>query len=91
MNKKQAFLTFIFLFMQTLVWAVPVDFYDTLTSSGDSNMIKMTTDLFFNQFHSLEGYTVVEHDNLLLICKRGDASIRKYVNDVGVEAGEEFE
>ena len=34
---------------------------------------------------------VVEHDNLLLICKRGDASIRKYVNDVGVEAGEEFE
>ncbi len=39
----------------------------------------------------LEGYTVVEHVNLLLICKRGDASIRKYVNDVGVEAGEEFE
>lgn len=60
MNKKQAFLTFIFLFMQTLVFAVPVDFYDTLTSSGDSNMIKMTTDLFFNQFHSLEGYTVVD-------------------------------
>lgn len=38
----------------------------------------------------LEGYTVIEHNGVLLICKRGEASIRKYVNDVGIEHGEEF-
>ncbi len=35
-----------------------VDFYGTVSSSSDTNMIKMTTDLFFTQFQSLEGYAV---------------------------------
>lgn len=38
--------------------ATPVDFYATVSSSQDTNMITMTTDLFFTQFQALDGYTV---------------------------------
>lgn len=35
-----------------------VDFYATVSSSSDTNMIRMTTDLFYTQLQSLEGYVV---------------------------------
>lgn len=43
-------------------------------------------------FQGLEGFIVVEQDNVLLICKKGDSSslLRKYVNEVGMKYGEEF-
>lgn len=38
--------------------ASEVDFYATESSSSDASMVKMTTDLFFTQLMSLEGYIV---------------------------------
>jgi len=39
----------------------------------------------------LEDYIVVENDNILLICKKGDEQkIRQFVNDVLIEKGEQF-
>jgi mannose-1-phosphate guanylyltransferase len=43
-------------------------------------------------FQGMEGFIVVEQDNVLLICKKGDSSslLRKYVNEVGMKYGDEF-
>ena len=43
-------------------------------------------------FNGLEGFIVAEEDNILFICKKGDSSamIRKYVNEVQIQLGEEF-
>ena len=40
----------------------------------------------------LDGYIVVEHDNVLFICKKGDSSslVRKYASEVQMKYGEEF-
>ncbi len=40
----------------------------------------------------LDGYIVVEHDNVLLICKKGDSSslVKKYASEVQMKYGEEF-
>ena len=40
----------------------------------------------------LDGYIVVEHDNVLMICKKGDSSslVRKYASEVQMKYGEEF-
>lgn len=39
----------------------------------------------------LEGYLIAESNNVLLICKKDEEhSIRKYVNDAQIKAGEEF-
>ncbi len=40
----------------------------------------------------LEGYIVVENENVLMVCKKGDTSaqIRKFLNEVQVKLGEEF-
>ncbi len=40
----------------------------------------------------LDGYIVVEKDNVLLICKKGDSSalVKKYANEVAIKYGEEF-
>ena len=43
---------------ETFLKAQTVDFFATVSSSKDSSMIKMTTDLFFTQFQSVDGYTV---------------------------------
>ena len=41
--------------------------------------------------HGLTDCIVVESDNILLICKKTDEQqIRKFVNDVKIEKGEEF-
>ena len=39
-------------------FADTVEFYATVSSSTDDNMIKMTTDLLYTQFQSLDGYSV---------------------------------
>ncbi len=49
--------------MQKCFAAENVDFYSTVSSSSDTDMIKMTTDLFFNQLQSLDGYTVTDKRN----------------------------
>ena len=43
-------------------------------------------------FNGLEGYIVVEQDNVLMICKKGDTSalVKKYANDVQIKYGDEF-
>ena len=43
-------------------------------------------------FNGLEGYIVVEKDNVLMICKKGDSSalVKKYANEVAIKYGEEF-
>ena len=40
----------------------------------------------------LEGYIVVENENVLMVCKKGDTSaqIRKFLNEVQVKLGEKF-
>mgnify|MGYP006916050076 FL=1 len=44
--------------------ATPVDFYATVSSSQDTNMISMTTDLFYSQLQSLDGYSVNDKRNM---------------------------
>ena len=43
--------------------------------------------------NGLDGYIVAEQGDVLLICKKSDSSslIRKYVNEIGIRYGEEFE
>ena len=43
-------------------------------------------------FNGLEGFIVAEEGNILFICKKGDSSamIRKYVNEVQIQLGEEY-
>ena len=43
-------------------------------------------------FSGLEGYIVVEQDNVLMICKKSDSSalVKKYANEVQMKYGEEF-
>ena len=43
-------------------------------------------------FSGLEGYIVVEQDNVLMICKKGDSSalVKKYANEVQIKYGDEF-
>ena len=42
--------------------------------------------------NGLDGYIVVEHENVLLICKKGDSSslVRKYASEVQMKYGEDF-
>lgn len=61
MRGKSLFTQIGFLFLTVCLHAAEsVDFYATVSSSADSGMIKMTTDLFFNQLQSLDGYTVTD-------------------------------
>ena len=43
-------------------------------------------------FSGLDGYIVVEQDNVLMICKKGDSSalVRKYASEVQIKYGSEF-
>lgn len=63
-SKKNPALKIIILFLAILAFPVEtVDFFATVSSSKDSNMIKMTTDLFFAQFQAVDGYTVNDRRN----------------------------
>ncbi|HAZ96259.1 MAG TPA: hypothetical protein DCW73_03225, partial [Treponema sp.] len=63
-SKKNPALKIIILFLATFAFsAETVDFFATVSSSKDSNMIKMTTDLFFAQFQTVDGYSVNDRRN----------------------------
>lgn len=63
MKKKILFLTFCILLTTNTFATEAVDFYATVSSSSDKDMISMTTDLFFTQLQSLESYTVTDRRN----------------------------
>ncbi len=56
-----------------------------------NNIIKLPKDRL-GVFSGLDGYIVVEKDNVLLICKKGDSSalVKKYANEVEIKYGDEF-
>ena len=56
-----------------------------------NNIIKLPKDRL-GVFSGLEGYIVVEQDNVLMICKKSDSSalVKKYANEVAIKYGEEF-
>lgn len=55
------------------------------------NVIKIPDD-HIAVLNGLDGYIVAEKGNVLLVCKKEDSSalIRKYINEVQMEEGEEF-
>ncbi|MCQ2247536.1 MAG: hypothetical protein MJZ50_00850 [Treponema sp.] len=58
-KKKHLLLKTMILILGTIFChAEQVDFYATVSSSEDTAMIKMTTDLFYTKFMILDGYTV---------------------------------
>ena len=62
-SKKNPALKTIILFLAVFALsAETVDFFATASSSKDSNMIKMTTDLFFAQFQAVDGYSVMTEE-----------------------------
>ena len=56
-----------------------------------NNVIKLPKDRL-GVFSGLEGYIVVEQDNVLMICKKGDSSslVKKYANEVQMKYGDDF-
>jgi len=56
-----------------------------------NNIIRLPKDRL-GVINGLDGYIVVEQDNVLLICKKGDSSalVKKYANEVLIKYGEEF-
>ncbi len=74
-NGNRLLKTALFLFFALNIHAAePVDFYATVTSSSDTNTIKMTTDLLFSQFQSVNGYTVNDKRNKLYSADEAVAS-----------------
>ncbi len=59
-------------------FAETVDFYATVSSSADDNMIKMTTDLLFTQFQSMDGYSVVDKRSESFTSPAGTKNIAFY-------------
>ena len=55
------------------------------------NIVKLPDD-HIAVLNNLDGYIVAEKGNVLLVCKKEDSSalVRKYINEVQMEEGEEF-
>lgn len=67
------------LFLSPLIFSTEsVDFFATVSSSEDANMIKMTTDLFFTQFQAVDGYAVHDRRNETYSRSKETASIAFY-------------
>ena len=80
--------------------------YEAMRRSEDDNVVIDSDVIIDNASHNvvkipkgkmavingLDGYIVVENDNVLLICKKEDSSalVRKYVNEVQIKKGEKF-
>lgn len=64
---------------------------DVMLDDCSDNVIKLPKGKL-GVINGLRGYIVVEKDNVLLICKKGDSSslVRKYVNEVQMKRGEQF-
>ncbi|MBO4321241.1 MAG: hypothetical protein J5857_12310 [Treponema sp.] len=61
MVKKIRFLEFLILLaVMPLSAQKVVGFYATVSSSDDTNMLTMTTDLFYTQLQNMDGYSVVD-------------------------------
>lgn len=56
-----------------------------------NNIIKLPKDRL-GIFNGLDGYIVVEQDNVLLICRKGDSSalVKKYASEVRIKYGDDF-
>ncbi|MBP5358182.1 MAG: hypothetical protein J6Y69_03230 [Treponema sp.] len=64
MVKKIRFLEFLVLLaMMPLSAQKVVGFYATVSSSDDTNMLTMTTDLFYTQLQNMNGYSVIDCRN----------------------------
>lgn len=76
-------------------------------SKGEGDNVVVDSDVMFDNAHNniisipkgrlavingLNGYIVVEKDNVLLICKKEDSSalVRKFVNEVQIKRGHEY-
>lgn len=64
---------------------------EVIIEDSRDNIIKLPKDRL-GVINGLEGFIVVEKDNVLLICKKEDSSalIRKYVNEVQMRKGKDF-
>ena len=64
---------------------------DVILEDSSNNIIKLPKGKL-GVINGLEGFIVVEKDNVLLICKKEDSSakVRKYVNEVMLKKGEGF-
>ena len=62
-----------------------------IMENSNNNVIKLPKDKLA-VINGLDGFIVAEHDNVLLICKKGDTSglMRKYVNEVQMKYGEKY-
>lgn len=78
MNRKFAAAIISILISLAFSFAETVDFYATVSSSADDNMIKMTTDLLFTQFQSMDGYSVVDRRSESFTSPAGTKNIAFY-------------
>ncbi len=64
---------------------------EVLLDNAHNNVIKLPKGRLA-VINGLDGYIVVEKDNVLLICKKEDSSalVRKFVNEVQIKKGEDF-
>ena len=64
---------------------------DVIIDDARNNVVKLPKGRMA-VINGLDGYIVVENDNVLLICKKEDSSalVRKYVNEVQMKKGEKF-
>ena len=62
-----------------------------IMENSKDNVVKLPKDKLA-VINGLEGFIVAEHDNVLLICKKGDTSglMRKYVNEVQMKFGDKY-
>lgn len=61
MKNRKEFIALVLIFLFSKLNAgSTVDFFATKSSSPDTNMITMTTDLFYTQLLSIDGYSVVD-------------------------------
>jgi mannose-1-phosphate guanylyltransferase len=64
---------------------------NVIIDNSHNNVIKLPKGML-GVVGGLDGYIVVQKDNVLLICKKGDSSalVRKYVNEAQMKYGDEF-
>ena len=91
MNRKFAAAIISILISLAFSFAETVDFYATVSSSADDNMIKMTTDLLFTQFQSMDGYSVVDRRSESFTSPAGTKNIAFYAEVQEDTDGDGFE
>lgn len=69
-----------FLMSLAASFADTVDFYATVSSSADDNMIKMTTDLLYTQLQSMDAYSVADKRSEVFTLPSSSPNISFYVD-----------